>query len=214
MLDLTSTRWYVVRKGTPTEKHLATQARAPQRTGTVIHSRPQVQGPSGGVALYERTSALPRAYYVAFAHHARGPTEALDLLQSRDFHPRSEVVLEGAPRKPESGIRANAFERLARITEDEHERVVIEVDAPAAGYVVLTDAHRPGWRATLDGAPVPIYTANGLFRAVPVPPGDHEIVMTYRSTPFERGLIIGGVSLIILAGIGWRTRRRTRLLQA
>jgi len=38
-----------------------------------------------------------------------------------------------------------------RITVYSAERVVVEVDAGSEGYLVLTDAHYPGWQATLDG---------------------------------------------------------------
>jgi len=41
-----------------------------------------------------------------------------------------------------------------------------------------------------------ILKANGLFRAVAIPPGDHEVVMTYAPSS------LGGAFLISLAGLG------------
>ena len=48
----------------------------------------------------------------------------------------------------------------------EPERVVIEVDAPRPGYLVLTDSYYPGWQAMVDRAATTILRANGFFRAV------------------------------------------------
>jgi hypothetical protein len=198
LLDLTSTRLYVVRPGSDAEKHLKTLARRPARTGVVLRE------PKHPI-IYERTTALPRAYFVAGARHAGDAEAALDLLQSPDFRPRREVVLEGAPVEADPSGRVGSTP--VQILADEREHVTLRVDASAPGYVVLTDAHRPGWRAELDGAPVPIYMANALFRAVRVPAGESEIVMTYRSAPFERGLVISGVTLIALLGVVWHVRR-------
>jgi uncharacterized membrane protein YfhO len=57
--------------------------------------------------------------------------------------------------------------------------VVVEVDAPAAGFLVLNDAWHPWWRASLDGKPAEILKANVLFRAVAVPAGRHMVRFTF-----------------------------------
>ncbi len=199
LLDLTSTKLYVVRQGTPLEVLLAEQAEQPARTGVR-----RIQ--KGFPAVYERTSALPRAYFVPGALHAPDGSAALDLLEAPGFDPRARVVLEGAPERAQAqgaGGRANA---RVEIVEDARERVVLRVVAEAPGYVVLTDALRPGWSARLDGEDAPLYMANALFRAVPVPAGASEVVMTYRSAPFERGLALSGLTLAALLVAALRTR--------
>ncbi len=54
-------------------------------------------------------------------------------------------------------------------------RTELRTHAAGAGWLVLDDPDFPGWRASIDGAVAPIERANGLFRAVCVPAGDHEI---------------------------------------
>ncbi len=54
------------------------------------------------------------------------------------------------------------------------------------GFVVLSDQFYPGWRAYVDGRESPIYRANYLFRAVPVPAGEHVVEFTYQ--PVSVGL--------------------------
>lgn len=78
----------------------------------------------------------------------------------------------------------------------------VSVSEPG-GYLVLNDSWYPGWEAQLDGEAVPIRKANGLFRAVFVPAGQHRIEMRYRSRPFETGLWISGGSLLLTLSLLW-----------
>jgi uncharacterized membrane protein YfhO len=73
---------------------------------------------------------------------------------------------------------------------------MIKCEAPEQGFAVLADSFYPGWKATVDGRRVPILRANGLFRAVAVTPGIHEIVFRYRPAGFYTGMAI---SLAFLA---------------
>lgn len=58
----------------------------------------------------------------------------------------------------------------------------------------------PGWRATMDGQPVPIRPdgPNGLI-ALDVPPGEHEVIVRFGSTPPRvAGVILSGVGLVVI----------------
>ena len=89
----------------------------------------------------------------------------------------------------------------ARFIVDNPEHVVIAVKADAPGHLVLLDLLTPGWRATLNGAPTPIYRAYMGTRMVGVPAGPSIVEFRY-SVP---GLIpAAGFSLAAwtLLGIG------------
>ncbi|HET6805694.1 MAG TPA: hypothetical protein VFH59_09670 [Frateuria sp.] len=58
-------------------------------------------------------------------------------------------------------------------------RVSIDAQAPAAGWLVLGDLDFPGWQADIDGRAVAIHRANGMFRAVCMPPGRHTLSFVF-----------------------------------
>ena len=71
---------------------------------------------------------------------------------------------------------------------------------PVPGVVVLTDAHFPGWSATVDGQPAPLHRANLNFRAVAVPAGEHTIEMRYAPAPLRRGWGLAALGLVVCVG--------------
>jgi hypothetical protein len=56
----------------------------------------------------------------------------------------------------------------------------IRVQTENAGWLVVSELDFPGWQAELDGNAVPIHRANGLFRAVCVPAGTHELSFIFK----------------------------------
>ncbi|PPK86070.1 membrane protein YfhO [Neolewinella xylanilytica] len=59
-----------------------------------------------------------------------------------------------------------------------------------------------GWEATIDGQPAQLIRANYALRALPVPAGDHEIVMTFAPSSYAFGRTISLVcSVLILFGV-------------
>ncbi len=54
------------------------------------------------------------------------------------------------------------------------------VDVKGGGYLVLSESYLPGWVASIDGEPVSIVRANGLFMAVYVPSGNHRVRFEYQ----------------------------------
>ena len=57
--------------------------------------------------------------------------------------------------------------------------MVVEVDAPASGILVLNDVWHPWWQVQVDGVSAEILKANALFRAVVVPPGRHVVRFSF-----------------------------------
>lgn len=112
--------------------------------------------------------------------------------------PVEELILQPAQ---------TASENSATIVEYTSTRVVIEAETSLDSYIYLADAHYPGWQAQVNGNDAPIYRANVMFRAVPVPAGNHTIVFEFIPILWNAAFGIGGgLWLLIFAlwGILWR----------
>jgi hypothetical protein len=94
-----------------------------------------------------------------------------------DVDPQTTVLLEKAPRaSPLTMFESAGWARLARYANTE---IVVEVNSPSGGILLLNDVWHPWWRATIDGAQADIMHANVIFRAVELPPGKHSVRFTF-----------------------------------
>ena len=66
--------------------------------------------------------------------------------------------------------------------------------APPGGLLVVARSFDPSWTATVDGRKVESLRADGFLTAVPVPPGEHEVVFAYRN-----GRILAGLAVTLLS---------------
>jgi uncharacterized membrane protein YfhO len=87
----------------------------------------------------------------------------------------------------------------------------VRVDAPADGFVFLSEPYYPQRRAYLDGRPVIAMRADLAFTAVPVPAGEHVVELRYDASRFYAGSAISGLTGVGYAALALgRRRRRTR----
>lgn len=89
-----------------------------------------------------------------------------------------DTTLSAEEKSAVSGLAGGATVP-GKIVELRRNGIVAEVDAPAAGVVVVAEAYCTGWRATVDGQAARIVPANGAFRGLLVGPGKHRIEMTF-----------------------------------
>jgi O-antigen/teichoic acid export membrane protein len=168
----------------------------------------------GGTRLYENRRALERAWLVNTVQvpdetdPARARAAVLGALGS--FDPRAVALLEERPNlslwqdlpsgrqvRPPTAVR---FETRARNTLE------LDVFAEQGGLLVLSEAWFPGWRAwvTVSGADgtreieVPVYRADGMLRAVPVPSGRSMVRLSYTPMSVKVGLYGSFLGLVLL----------------
>jgi hypothetical protein len=79
----------------------------------------------------------------------------------------------------------------------------VEVRASGPGTLVLSDPMYPGWRASLDGADVPIEPYLGVLRAVSVPAGEHTVRFRFVPLSLVVGLAIALAAALSAAQV-WR----------
>ena len=155
-----------------------------------------------GMVVYEDRKCVPRASFIQFAEPCASPQEVLSRLCDGHCDGDDVVLLEGV----ESFSIPNAEEAAGgtvEIAQYEPERVRLKVIAPTDGFVLLRDTFYPGWRAYVDGKRAPLYRANFLFRCVPVPAGEHDVVFRYRPRSFIVGAVVSvsALALLIIMGV-------------
>jgi uncharacterized membrane protein YfhO len=67
-------------------------------------------------------------------------------------------------------------------------------------FLVMSEVYEEGWKASVDGEEVEVFQTNGAFRGLVIPDGDHEIVMEYKPTSLQVGML--STSLFSIAGVG------------
>jgi hypothetical protein len=159
--------------------------------------------------LWENPAALPRAFVVYRLRTAPAADVLLGLISRSDFDPLVESYVEGDPLLTDEAVTPPRGQP-ARIVRDEDALVEVEADLAAPGLVVLGDTFYAGWRATVDGTPVPILATNHLFRGVRVDPGRHRVSFRYQPASMMLGVagtLLGGLALAVVAALGLRRGR-------
>ena len=133
--------------------------------------------------IYENPRTFPRVMFVPRAEVA--DFEAIVTTGAwPDFDPGQTVLLESLPAEEPSDAAAKpgpeVRQRKVRLASYENTEVVIEVESPEAGYLVLNDVWHPWWEAEVDDASVEVLKANVLFRAVKMPAGRHVVRFAFR----------------------------------
>jgi hypothetical protein len=153
---------------------------------------------------------LPRARLVGAAT-VKTDAEAVAYMLSDEFDPVREVVLAGpSPIELDGSPASGTVTWLAR--EANELRLAVSTDRPT--LLVVADNWFPAWHATVDGVDAPVLRAYHTLRAVPVPAGEHQVVMWYESATVARSLWISLISLVGLLGAtalaAWRDRATRR----
>ena len=126
--------------------------------------------------VYENPRALPRVMMVGDWRLAEFGKLVADGWPA-DVDPARTVLLEKTPPAPPlTMFETPGSVRLVRYANTE---VVVEADSPNGGIVVLNDVWHPWWRATIGDVETEIFRANGIFRAVQVPPGKYTVRFTF-----------------------------------
>ena len=196
------------------------------RNGT---GKNHVKGPPDAVPRFHRIDGkrwevadpAPLVAWYGAVTVAPDKKRALDLVaaQEKTIGGRRRAIVEAADRPrdlagldavPDAAAPAPVAGRLVEYGAN---RVVVDIDAPAAGVVVLNEKLLSGWSATVDGADAAGFRANYMLRAVVVPAGTHRIAWSYHP-PRYRALFIAwlaGLAFLVVAAIAaLRARRRGR----
>jgi hypothetical protein len=150
--------------------------------------------------LYEDLYFAPRAYVAGTSIFATSPLETLRRMASPDFDALGNVILA-----TDSGaspcVHGSGPAGRVEVTDHQPNRVTLRADLSRSGYVVLLDRFDSNWHARIDEREVPVLRANQLFRAVYAEPGQHVILFYYRQQGLLVGMLISGITIVVLLWI-------------
>jgi hypothetical protein len=132
-------------------------------------------------------NAMPRAYRVHSARTARDVEQAFKMLSEHDLSGTVILTTDEEIEETDPGDKKMA---PALIIQYEPDRVVVETQGEAPGWLVLSDRHYPGWKAKVDGKPAKIYKANVLVRAVRVPAGRTVVEFDFKPRSLRLGAAV------------------------
>ena len=163
-----------------------------------------VERSPSGVTVWRLRHPLPRAYAVPEVIALPGDGDVLRSLYDAGFAPE-RVAFTTEP--PAAGRYPGSAGATLRWRRDDPDRLELDVDAPAAAFVVVADAWLPGWSVVVDGACVPLFRVDHLLRGVAVPAGGHRVTMRYEppgwaaSVPVTRAAFLLWLGLAVAAGV-------------
>ncbi len=203
--------------------------------------RPGTNGRTSGLrqirpasGLWRNDNAMPRAYWVPAVRTVDGVQEAAEALSEEGFARDTYCVVDrftpglvklggeilALVPGPESTVAHSRADGACSIEDVSPEELVVDVNVPAAGMIVVADSFDSGWRAYVDDEPRVIVRANGIYRGVHVDAGKHRVRMVYEPRPFYlgAGLSVTTIVVLLVAGVvgGLRTswRRRPRRVRS
>ena len=173
------------------------------------------RGDAEGMGIYRQTRALERIRLVAGYQVVVDAAERLELLNDSALDPQQIVLLEqdpGGSFRP--GAAASPGGKIV-VEEDLPGRLAISVvRLERHAFLLVADTFHDGWRLTVDGDLKELLVADHTFRAVPLPPGDHQVVMVYKPLAVTAGLLLSSLGLLMIFALGLMTLRRKSPVQA
>jgi hypothetical protein len=146
-----------------------------------------------GAYIYRNVYALPRAW-VAYrpisleanwlAQLEGWPDVADSVLVERQAE--GIMMIESDGDQPDSPVRIRAYSA---------NRIELETELAAPGWLILSEIWYPGWQATVNGSPQPVERVDGLLRGLYLSrPGSYQITLVYRPGSVVWGAWISGVT--------------------
>jgi hypothetical protein len=181
--------------------------------GTLLLKVPGSPGMSGDptatIHRVTNTYLLPRFRFVprvSFHPDAAGTLSSARILAWQVS--RHEQAL-----RPGGPAETVAFRQPPRLLDfaDQGGRIALRYQAaPGGGFFVAAMTFDPGWRATLDGAPLPLYPTAACQIGVRLPEGEHRLELRFHERLLGPGALLTLVAFAA-GGAAWAAAGRRRL---
>ncbi len=163
--------------------------------------------------VYENLTPLPRAFLVGNSRTYATDEDAWNAVIAPTFDPRTTAHLTSPPDSTDTPPTLNngAPQGSVNLTRPNDDELIATVETDREAILVLSEVAYPGWRATVDGQPTPVYTADYTFRGVRIPPGQHTVRIAFEPPLWRLGWLISTATagaLVLLGTVVFVRRRR------
>jgi hypothetical protein len=157
----------------------------------------------GSMIVLENQRALPRAWLVP----ATQQLDASAVLRTIEtgllpdggaFDPAAVALVEDGPQQDAAAVDPAARVEMVEYTPT---RIVLQAHSTSPAFLVLSEIFFPGWRASVDGSPAPIWRTDHVLRGLALPAGTHRVELVYAPRSVRVGAAISALSLVVLAAV-------------
>lgn len=158
----------------------------------------EVMTEPAGVTIYDRVDWEPQAFVVHDILEATDEKDSLHLISQPELDLTRTAVVQVMPGTKCSIAPGDQGNDRVDILSYKPDRVVLETEVTAGGWLVLSDLYYPGWKASIDGNQAPIQPTNHGLRGVCLPVGIHEVVFEFQPRILSYGFLLTGSALVVL----------------
>ena len=166
------------------------------------------RNPSGPLAIFEFTGAMPRAKLLGHWVIAPDRESALKRVVDPAFDPATSVVVVGDVPVSMEGVNLPEAQAVEIVDYGAH-RVTLRAKADFPAILILNDGYHENWKAYVNGEPATVLRANYLMRGVYLNPGEYDVEFRYE--PVSKSLYLSGAAFLVALGLaglaGWTARR-------
>ncbi|MGH9386882.1 MAG: YfhO family protein [Vicinamibacterales bacterium] len=126
-----------------------------------------------------------------------------------DYRNTAVVAMNHVP----TDLQVDGSATVRALAPPRQDRMRFETSSSGPALLVISNNHYPGWTATVNGQPSPLYRANYVSMAVRVPSGRSEVELQFVTPGFRIGVLGTLLSLGVALAI-WIVARRQRRVRS
>ncbi|MBR5686940.1 MAG: YfhO family protein [Prevotella sp.] len=149
-----------------------------------------------GPMAFQNATVMGNAWFVDKLSYVNNANEELDALGKLDLHKEAvadvkfkEILGEAIPQDSTATVMLKSYEP---------NRLTYQTQSEKGGVIVLSEIYYPEWEAQVDGQPVEVGRVNYTLRALRVPAGQHEIVLSFFPKSVDKTETVAHIALVLL----------------
>ena len=104
-------------------------------------------------------------------------------------------------------VAVSATNGSIRVIGEQANETSLSVHTSGAAFLVLSITRHRFWRATIDGRPAPVVPTNLAYQGLRIPPGQHEVRVTFFDPVVVICLAVSAMAVTVLLALCFRSLR-------